>query len=397
MTADWNDLLPTFQELDRVADDAPGREQLLAAVGVRYHRSVARRRYYALSSAAVAVLLVAGTAAALAPTHSATPSAPQTVTANPSLSWSTQTSAPAESTMLPRTVTSPAAGRSTDRPTQFSSAARAQPSLLNLGRQVSLPGAAVVDAITVTSAGRISWDRRSNVEYVFAAGPGGTDGKDAEVAVFASSSGFTASRVQGFKQVTVDGHRAWFGPVSTWPTNGRPDPQSGKQDSANPSLTWQLPNRRWLVLQSSAPTPTDPAALLHLAATLHIAPKSTPTRVPFRMGYVPAGFHSDDTASIWFEAGTSPKLLQSALTIVHGKAQITVSVSAPAVAPVAPLPTDGKVLDQRTMRGYVVAATSTGGASDAEVQKVLDGIQVADDPAHENVGWPTIEQVKDGS
>ncbi len=122
MTPDWNDL-PSFEELDRVADDAPGRQELLAAVGSRYRRTVTRRRYYALGSVAAAVLLVAGSAAALSPTHSATPSGPQTVAASPSLS--TTTSALAVPTTPIRTAArSTTSTRSTIRPTESTSATR---------------------------------------------------------------------------------------------------------------------------------------------------------------------------------------------------------------------------------------------------------------------------------
>ena len=380
----------SFDELERLADDdAPGRDELLAAVRSRYHRTVTRRRYYALGSVTAAVLLVAGTATALSPSRATTPSEPQQVAASPTPRTITAST--------PATSTSGTA-RSTSRSSLPASATGrpVRPSTPDLGTQAALPGITVVDAITLTGPGRINWDLRSNVEYVYAAGPNGTDGKDAEISVFSPSSGFTAARVQGYQQQSINGHPAWFGPVSTWPTNGRIDPGSGKQDSANPSLTWQLPNGWWLVLQSSAASPTDPAPLLRLVNTLHISTKTTPSRVPMRLGYVPSGFASDNTAARWTEAGQSAKLLQSGLTLTRGAAQILVTVSAPTVAPSDPGTTD-QIFRRRTVDGYVIAAAGTGGVSATEVQKVLDGVQVAGDPSQENSGWPTIGRVEAGS
>ncbi len=386
--------MPSFHELDRVADDAPRREELLATVRARYGRSVTRRRYCALGSVAAAVLLVTGTAAALSPTHSAAPGEPQVVAAIPNGNAATSAAAASTTRASSSSVTSTRVKSQKALTTTTTAAAGpARASTPGLGKQAALPGVTVVDAITLTGPGRTSWDLRADVEYVFAAGPNGTDGKEGEVAVFAPSAGFTDARVQGHQQQTVDGRPAWFGPVSTWPTNGRADPHSGKQDAANPSLTWQLPDGWWVVLQSSAASPTDPTPLLHLASTLHITSKTTPSRVPLRLGYVPSGFATDNTASNWFEAGKSPQLLQSGLTIARGAAHILVTVSMPAVAPSDPGTAD-EVLRQRTVHGYVVSASGTGGVSPAEVQKILDGVQVADDPSQESSGWPTIGHVK---
>ena len=132
----------------------------------------------------------------------------------------------------------------------------------------------------------IDWDLRADAEYVTVQMPGN---QHASVTAFAPSVHFDVSRIEAAQPLTVAGTSGWSGNISVWPTNGLPDPVSGKQDGAVPSVAWQI-GSTWVVVQSDAPSGMDPTQLAALAGSLGITDRPPVLRLPFTVGYLPADF-----------------------------------------------------------------------------------------------------------
>jgi len=134
-------------------------------------------------------------------------------------------------------------------------------------RQVPSPDGGL-DTIRVGTGCLAFWDQRDEIEFVYVQLPGSTH---ATIAAFAESSGFDATRVGNPIPTHVNGAAALFGDVSIWPPNGEPDPSTGKQDGAVPTVAWQLPDSGvWVAVQTDGPKIATVDDLASSAASLEI-------------------------------------------------------------------------------------------------------------------------------
>lgn len=99
----------------------------------------------------------------------------------------------------------------------------------------------------------------------------------AYVTVFAEGR-FDAATVAGWQRTTVHGATAYVG-RTTWIGGGH---------TPVATLAWQFRSGRWAVVQGLTPATSPTAALVHIAGAVRPT-QDEPLRVPFRLGYVPAG------------------------------------------------------------------------------------------------------------
>ncbi|MEU4559433.1 hypothetical protein AB0F72_13690 [Actinoplanes sp. NPDC023936] len=207
---------------------------------------------------------------------------------------------------------------------------------------------------------------------------------------------FDPAKLGGAKQLTVDGHRAWQ-------FTGK----GGTDDITRRVLAWEYTEGGWAVLEShsnSAADPTD-ADLRQVVAGLEPSPATAAT-LPFRMGYVPAGYQAVELGS-----GALPGLegIATARDGEYGGAKF--ADPAPATSGLArpfgsvseaELPgsflvvvgrtansnqgpgdatikcTSGFCTTHRVDGKVVVQVASEGRLIDAEMTKIIEGIELAD-------------------
>ena len=234
----------------------------------------------------------APTAPSMTPTTAASPGLPTTLAAPaPALTPVTavsHTAARPPTTAPPNTAPSTTAASTTAQP----STVRPTTGRPTTGRPTTAgsDGSARTDTfVNLIGVGidrSIDWDLRADAEYVTVQMPGN---QHASVTAFAPSVHFDVSRIEAAQPLTVAGTSGWSGNISVWPTNGLPDPVSGKQDGAVPSVAWQM-GSTWVVVQSDAPSGMDPTQLAALAGSLGITDRPPVLRLPFTVGYLPADF-----------------------------------------------------------------------------------------------------------
>jgi hypothetical protein len=102
--------------------------------------------------------------------------------------------------------------------------------------------------------------------------------------------GFDTSQLATAKPVTVDGHRGYYGQITTMtgpkPTSGlRYHPVVGPHTA----LAWELAPDQWVTLSEGYYGLLDltEGQLVSTATSLGLRVRSTPTRLPFKIGYLP--------------------------------------------------------------------------------------------------------------
>ena len=220
-------------------------------------------------------------------------------------------------------------------------------------------------------------------------------GYHAEVIVLAPSSGFTRSRIADATATSLAGTAAWYGQVSTWPANGRPDPTSGKQDAAVPSVAWSTKNGWWIIVQSD--DGRTGAALGALAESLNIAPKAAPTRVPLAPGDLPVGAELTGVEMYFGTSGGKVVLQSASVAVLAGTTTIDVSMTTPSLT-IEPTDAQGLGLPHnrkiRRLDGYVLTVGGSDGLSPAASAKVLSSVDIATDPTTENDGWALVTSIQ---
>lgn len=247
-------------------------------------------------------------------------------------------------------------------------------------------GAGVVDVIGAKRAYPVIEDLRTDAEYLDIHV---RDGMIAEVAAFSPAAHFTAARVGNATKVAVHGRPALYGYVTTWPANGRPDPKSGKQDGAVPSVAWQLDDGTWVVARGKDPAVYQPAADVALAESFGVHTTARATRIPFRVGMVPPGLRLTGVTRELAAGGTADDVTITLETAAgdHFVIELGHPMLADPVEPHAQLSASRPVGDQ--------TLTVTGSSprfTQSTLQSVLDTITVVADPHHPNATWPTLTQ-----
>lgn len=336
------------------------------------------------AAAAVAALVVVPVAV-----QQRTPAPATTSSRSPEVPRPTARSAPPTTSAAPPPTTGAAPTPEPVRPPTTVSSAAVAPSTARSTAASATDGSVrsstVVNAIGVGVDRSIDWDLRADAEYVTVQMPGGMH---ASVTAFAPAIGFDASRIGAAQRVTVAGRPGWFGNVSVWPANGRPDPVSGKQNAASPSVAWQL-GASWVIVQSDDPGVVDSAQLAELAGSLRITDRPPILRLPFTVGYLPA-----DVAVHGFEfyqpkgSDTDPPNWQLVLASTSmsldfslGSAQQSNGVST----------ADGKPQVTPSGRHFDLEITGTGVTS-GQLTRIRESTTLTPDPGGSDISWPTLRQ-----
>jgi hypothetical protein len=102
--------------------------------------------------------------------------------------------------------------------------------------------------------------------------------------------GFDTGQLANAKPVTVDGHRGYYGQITTMtgpkPTAGlRYHPVVGP----HAALAWEIEPDQWVVLSEGyyGSQGTTESQLVSAATSLGLRARSTPARLPFKVGYLP--------------------------------------------------------------------------------------------------------------
>jgi hypothetical protein len=107
---------------------------------------------------------------------------------------------------------------------------------------------------------------------------------------------FGVDRIGNAVPVTIDGHAGYFGKIRTQQAPAGAAVDSGAAFyAAQPAVAWQLSANRWVVLDGGfGAMNTTRAELLAIAPTLGVRSRTQPVRVPVTLGYLPAGWTTDD-------------------------------------------------------------------------------------------------------
>ena len=244
-------------------------------------------------------------------------------------------------------------------------------------------GVDITNRITVGGHQALYWDFRDDVEYVTVE-LGGV--AHAEIAAYASSAGFGAGRVSDPQSITIDGHAGWFGGVSDWPANGRPDPVTGKQNGEQPSVVWQLADGTWLSV--SADTNPGRQQLIALAESFQIRPAVHPIPVPFTVGWLPENLRV--TALIASEPRDNAQFANGDFSVELTDAQGNkTTIELQPTVPPSDNPDDISGAQATSSGGYTVIVTATG-LSVAQRAAISKSIEVVSDPDHPSNSWPLL-------
>lgn len=369
---------PLSARADEVSDELDTAEALIATALQQAQQQAPRHRRTLLTSlaAAAAVATLVVVPVVIGGRGNDAPTAPSATTSG-------RLTAPVVTPTAPATPTSPLAVRVPPAATVTSS-----PSVATKQRQAATDGSVTSTTITnligVGIARSTQWDLRPDVEYVSVQMPGNLH---ASIAAFAPAAGFSASRISGAQPVTVAGKPGWFGDVSDWPANGRPDPASGKQDGALPSVAWRL-GTTWVVVQSDDSTVIGPAKLTALAEALRITDRPPALRLPFTVGYLPKNFTVDGFAFYQPVAG-DPFRPSSGVSLSATGTSLAISLIAQSdTVDVGPM--DGARQVTASAHGFVLKVNGTN-VSAQQLDRVLSGTVVSANPAGSAANWPLLK------
>lgn len=369
---------------------------IVSAVLRTQRPSVARHRRSLLAGVLVAAAVSAAVvipAVIAAPRHGS-PAAP-TPAATHQVAGPTGAVAPQPATSRPVTMpTSAAAPPRTGTPSTTGHIAPPVPGTAtvpsNSGKPAAGPSdgsvapASVANLIGVGIDRSINWDLRPEAEYVTVQLPGTTH---ASITAFAPAAGFSRSRISAAQPVTIAGKPGWFGNVSVWPANGRPDPVSGKQDGAVPSVAWQL-GGTWVVVQSDDSSVLGPAKVAALAETLQITAEPPALRTPFTVGYLPKDLALTNYG--FYQQVSGDSLRPSwGVSLTAGTTSLDVSL-VPASEKIDVEPGDGVTQVKGTAHAGFVLQVTGKNLSVVQLEQVLRGTTVTADPAGSTAGWPLL-------
>jgi hypothetical protein len=156
------------------------------------------------------------------------------------------------------------------------------------------PAAKKVTALSWVTPPTANWTERllfgdPNQENIFVHVPSPAGGNELIVTDF-PPGGFDTGQLAGAKPVTVDGHRGYYGQLTT--LTG-PKPTSGLRYypvvGPHTALAWEIAPDQWVVLSDSyyaAPHLTE-SQLVSVATGLGMQARSRPAGLPFKIGYLP--------------------------------------------------------------------------------------------------------------
>jgi hypothetical protein len=211
---------------------------------------------------------------------------------------------------------------------------------------------------------------------------------------------FSTSLIKKPQPVTVNGTRGYFGTMLPWYADNlshtdpaHPATGPSKWPYPMPVVVWKIGADQWAAVTSNISGEGTAAALTAIASRVKVT--DVPVRTPIRIGYLPAGFKLGSVeyqpeppdavyySSVGFRL-EAQDLVDWMVTVAPAPKPGTQSGS-PSSYPIYPVV-------HRTIGRYVVTVETYGKISEAEANKVLASVTIADRPGSPNDSWFTLAQ-----
>jgi len=207
--------------------------------------------------------------------------------------------------------------------------------------------------------------------------------------------GFDTGQLASAKPVTVDGHRGYYGQITTMtgpkPTSGlRYHPVVGP----HPALAWEIAPDQWVVLSVGYyGTAMTESQLVSAATSLRLRARSAPARLPFKIGYLPGSGWQLHTYILGNPEGT---LNVGFVSVTRGSTELLISVNSESVADYP---------DPRGLNGHVgrfavgVIQQEVGTEKpiatydSTTLARIIHSIVVASPSYRESSSWFTVDQL----
>jgi len=233
---------------------------------------------------------------------------------------------------------------------------------------------------------------RTSTDYSF--GPIGkaqiimVGGKNAVnvIALPASAPFDPATQIHSAQRVQVAGTTGYYGAVAAGVSGA-----SMKYGPSKATLAWQAPNGTWLFIQGMNEGVNLPAAtLVSRAQELNVVAAPAPLpRIPFRVGWLPAGLTVTSVEAQPGAAGTVVGLTSGSNTVTINVAAGTVGAEAGRL--------DGTSDDTSAQRsvGNVAITIHAHGYTQSDTQKILNNLDLSKLPGAPSTWWSLTEAFND--
>jgi hypothetical protein len=258
------------------------------------------------------------------------------------------------------------------------------------------PAAKKVTALSWVTLPTGGWSERllfgdPNQENIFIAVTPPAGGNEVVVTDF-PPGGFDTGQLAKAKPVTVDGHRGYYGQLTTMTG---PKPTSGLRHypvvGPHPALAWEIAPDQWVVLSGGyypAQHLTEDQ-LVSTAESLGLHARNTPAGLPFKVGYLPGSGWQLHIANLGNETTTVGTLI-----LTRESTELVISVgSGPYALP------PGSLIGH--VGRFSVAVTQRDVGSEkpiavfdsATLAKIAHSIVVASPSDRESSSWFPVDQV----
>jgi hypothetical protein len=205
--------------------------------------------------------------------------------------------------------------------------------------------------------------------------------------------GFDTGQLARAKPVTVDGHRGYFGQITTMtgpkPTAGlRYHPVVGPHTA----LAWEIAPDQWVVLSEGYYGLVDmtESQLVSTATSLGLRPRSTPNRFPFKVGYLPGSGWQLHT----YFVGNPKYTMWAQISLTRGSTELLISVSTePTVAYPNGLNGHAGRFVVQVLQREVGTEKPVTAFDSATLAKIIHSIVVASPSYQESSSWFTFDQL----
>ena len=207
--------------------------------------------------------------------------------------------------------------------------------------------------------------------------------------------GFDTDQLAEAKPVTVDGHRGYYGQITTMtgpkPTSGlRYHPIVGPHTA----LAWEIAPDQWVVLSDAyyeSQNPTE-KQLVQAATTLGLRVRSAPGRLPLKIGYLPGSGWQLHTFILGSPKATNE--VDGEISLTRGDTELWIAVG---MAPyfLYPDSLNGHVgrFDVSISQQEVGAEKPVAAFDSATLARIIHSIVVASPSYQESSSWFTVDQV----
>lgn len=205
--------------------------------------------------------------------------------------------------------------------------------------------------------------------------------------------GFDTGQLAKAKPVTVDGHRGYFGQITTMtgpkPTAGlRYHPVVGPHTA----LAWEIAPDQWVVLSEGYYGAVDltESQLVSTATSLGLRARSAPARLPFKIGYLPDSGWQLHT----YFVGNPKYTMWAQTSLTRGSTELLISVG---IGPFQAYPNglNGHAgrFDVQMLQREVGTEKPIATYDSATLARIIHSIVVASPSYRESSSWFTVDQL----